>query len=219
MTAHALKGDRERCLEAGMDGYTAKPINAEELFAAIETQVGTPVEAAARVDYPTSAGQASTAVEAAATADHPAAAGRAAPAVEAADAASSPAAAEAAIDWSEVLKTFRGDERLLRTIIETAIGEIPRLLEEIHRAAGAGDGHALRLAAHTLKGSVRYFGARHVLEPALRLEAMGQAGSLEGAGEVVAVLDQATGQLLATLAERMLTGNSVPTTEAPAATP
>ena len=37
MTAHALPGDRERCLEAGMDGYTSKPINAEELFAAIET--------------------------------------------------------------------------------------------------------------------------------------------------------------------------------------
>ncbi len=36
MTAHAMKGDRERCLEAGMDGYVAKPINSEELFMAIE---------------------------------------------------------------------------------------------------------------------------------------------------------------------------------------
>jgi CheY-like chemotaxis protein len=37
MTAHALKGDQERCLAAGMDGYVSKPIRTVELFAAIET--------------------------------------------------------------------------------------------------------------------------------------------------------------------------------------
>jgi signal transduction histidine kinase/DNA-binding response OmpR family regulator len=44
MTAHAMKGDRERCLEAGMDGYVTKPVKSADLFAALDavTQVGEP---------------------------------------------------------------------------------------------------------------------------------------------------------------------------------
>jgi two-component system, sensor histidine kinase and response regulator len=36
MTAHNMKGDKDRCLQAGMDGYISKPINAKELFEALE---------------------------------------------------------------------------------------------------------------------------------------------------------------------------------------
>src|SRR5262249_9288797 len=36
LTAYALKGDAERCLQAGMDGYVSKPVRPEELFGAIE---------------------------------------------------------------------------------------------------------------------------------------------------------------------------------------
>ena len=39
LTAHAMKGDRERCLEAGMDGYLSKPIRAPELDELLEKYI------------------------------------------------------------------------------------------------------------------------------------------------------------------------------------
>lgn len=44
MTAYAMKGDREKCLEAGMDGYVSKPIKAEEFFQTIEDLSPDPAE-------------------------------------------------------------------------------------------------------------------------------------------------------------------------------
>jgi signal transduction histidine kinase/CheY-like chemotaxis protein/ligand-binding sensor domain-containing protein len=46
ITAHAMKGDRERCLDAGMDAYVSKPIHAADLLAAIESTTRRPAPSA-----------------------------------------------------------------------------------------------------------------------------------------------------------------------------
>jgi len=41
MTAHAMQGDQERCLAAGMDGYVSKPIDINQLVSVVESVIGT----------------------------------------------------------------------------------------------------------------------------------------------------------------------------------
>jgi PAS domain S-box-containing protein len=174
MTAHALAGDRERCIDAGMDGYTSKPINADELFAAIRELAGNQPETILP-----------------------------------------PACADGdPVDWDAALKTVRGDQRLLTMIVETALGEIPELLAAVRGAVTGGDPQSLRRAAHTIKGSVRYFGANRMTELAARLESLAEKENLHAARETLPALGDASDELLASLTRHVANANSSNKTQA-----
>jgi len=152
MTAHAMKGDRERCLESGMDGYIAKPIRANQVFDTIESILGAAPEAATR--------------------PQPAPSG------------------SNTLDWAEALRGVKEDHALLKVVVEAVLDEAPRLLTAIRQAITAGDAAALRLAAHTLKGSIRHFGETGAFEHACRLEMMGQEGNFGNAEETLTALER-----------------------------
>ena len=161
MTAHALKGDRERCLAAGMDAYVAKPIRAEELFQTIASICSS---------------------------------SRPGP-------AAAPVASETPLNWQRAVEATDGSPEVLRGLVDVALEETPKLLAAVREAVAHADPAGLRHAAHTLKGSIRYFGADRAFDAAVRLERMGLDGLLEGAQEALADLEPEIARLLAALGE------------------
>ena len=83
----------------------------------------------------------------------------------------------------------RGDHELLRAVVQAFLEESPRLLGAMRQAIAGGAGPALRLAAHTLKGSLHHFGAQQAFDCARRLEKMGQDGNLADAPAALADLE------------------------------
>jgi CheY-like chemotaxis protein len=176
MTAHALKGDREKCLEAGMDGYVAKPIRPQELFEAMAAVLSSvPRPASDPAPTPVEPGPASDRVPA------------------------PPAGETAGLDWSRALELVGGDQALLRTLVETALDEFPQQVARIERAVAAHDAQELKIAAHTLKGSLRIFGAVQTADLAFQLETMGRSGSMAEAPAVFPVLQSQLQPVLAAL--------------------
>jgi HPt (histidine-containing phosphotransfer) domain-containing protein len=100
------------------------------------------------------------------------------------------------LDWSEALRAVKGDRSLLGVLVRTFIEEAPRLLKAIGEAIDRGDGTALRVAAHTLKGSLRYFGAGPAFDDAFHLEKLGQAQDLSEARPIFDRLSRQVEQLL-----------------------
>jgi CheY-like chemotaxis protein/HPt (histidine-containing phosphotransfer) domain-containing protein len=170
MTAHVMKGDRERCFAAGMDGYVTKPIHSAALRQAIES-----VAASAKLvggDMPS-----------------------AQPAKGAVASDSKGARTEQAphgmLDRVALLARVGGREDRMRNIVQVFLDESSTLLAEMQAAIAGGEGPRLKMSAHSLKGALGIFGVPAVVEAASSLEASGQAGELTGAMEAYTRLEEA----------------------------
>ena len=198
MTAHAMKGDRQRCLKAGMDDYVAKPIRAKELFETIGAVLG--VYRGSREDPP----------EPESPAPELPAPELPAPESPAPESPAPVSPDESGVDWSEALRSVGGDRDLLGEIVKDVLKELPGLMAAVRQAVAKRNAHELRAAAHKLKGTIRYFGDTNAFVYARQLEEMGGQGDLEQAEEMLAALEEEMGRLVAILAENPPEGTTGP---------
>ena len=73
------------------------------------------------------------------------------------------------VDWAAALRAVMGDRKLLTTLVEAALVEVPQLMTRLGEVIATGDAAALRITAHTLEGSLRYFGKTPVSEHAVEI--------------------------------------------------
>jgi PAS domain S-box-containing protein len=173
LTAHALKGDREACLEAGMDSYMTKPIRARDLLDLI-LELIPPLPQFVQPDQPVQPGQLIGAT---------------------------PAAGEQAFDRAALLARLDGDRALLAELVDLFRVEAPRMVAELRRSLAADDAGGLESAAGVMAVSLGTFGARAAVEAAGDLEVMGREGSLTGGPARLADLERELGRLETGLAE------------------
>ncbi len=161
MTANAMKGDREMCLQAGMDDYVTKPVRREEL--AIALARCQPLEPLSKIN---DNGTEATQVDGYLVTE------------EQFNSDQAPSAIN--LDVLQALREYDDeDDPFVDLLIETYLAEAPQHLDAIRHGVVHQDAKELKEAAHTLKSSSAQLGALNFSQFCKTLEMMGRA-VLEG---------------------------------------
>jgi PAS domain S-box-containing protein len=162
MTAHAMRGDRERCLQASMDDYISKPIEPQELLDVIEKWTKSQGKEKDLSPFT----------------------------LHLSPQKSEPALSEhiepiEPIDLESTLRRFDGDKDFFREMLQEFLSYAPKQLEKLAEAIKMGDAKVVETEAHSLKGAAGNLGAKPMADLALQLELLGRKGDLAVAEEIV----------------------------------
>ena len=175
LTANALKGDREHCLAAGMDGYVSKPLGPETLIEAIEAQLPHLSASSGPVEDPPS----SQALQSSADNNAP-------PSV------ADPGKPSPPFDVQDLARRCLGNLDVVERVIKKFERGADDTLEQIRRSVAAGDAGEITRLAHRLKGTAANLSAETLRVAATQLEETARAGDLS---EADACLAQLRGEL------------------------
>jgi len=170
VTASALKGERENCIEAGMDDVLVKPFKREDLAAVLARWM--PRREALETE--STLGDSASRVAAAPGATAAAPAG-AAPATE-------------VFDWAGVLDTFLGQAGTVASLVGRFIEKARGQLSDLESCLSSGDLPRFREVAHSIKGAALNLSARRLGEAAFAGEKAGAAADAAAATEALSRL-------------------------------
>jgi PAS domain S-box-containing protein len=164
MTAHAMKGDREKCIASGMDDYLPKPVQPKELAEMVARWLGK----ARRKKEKTGT--------------------RSAKSRNGKNGMNPPG--DKVFNLSEMMERIMGDEELAREIIGAFLHDIPGQILALQSYLESGEAAAVQRQAHSIKGASANASCSSLREAAYEVEKAGKANDLARAAEILPRLQQ-----------------------------